>query len=182
MQFIPRFDNNVDRAILSNTWANHWPRKMARFLLDLAFSLSSICVSILQTHCFGGTMSKTSLPKIHGELAQDPYASLIEEYLLTLFQEEYSVLTLRHYGWHLHQLGKWLVDRGISKPCEANRNIMRRWGAELREKYQPRTQKQAIAAARSFFQWLVTEEICSSNPASVLRTPRIKITSQRTRV
>jgi site-specific recombinase XerD len=135
----------------------------------------------LPTHLyFGGTMSKSVLPKIPGKPAQEPFNSLIEEYLLSLFQEGYSVCTIRNYGWQLHQFGRWSSSNCFTAPCEIDRSGVRKWGAELRLKYQPQTQKQGVVAVRSFFKWLVKEKICDDNPAEVLRTPKIKIVQQRT--
>jgi len=77
------------------------------------------------------------LPKIPGQHAEDPYKSLIEEYLLTLFQKGYAQSTIRAYGWHNHKLGIWLKEQDYSTPQEVDRSALRRWGAELRGRYMP---------------------------------------------
>jgi len=106
--------------------------------------------------------------------------SLIEDYLTALRQEGKSAWTIRHYGWHLRRMADWLLKQSIADPKMVTRRMLRRWGAEIQDHWQPATVKQAIVAARSFFAWLTEEGIITTNPAQALKVPHVPMRMQRT--
>jgi site-specific recombinase XerD len=105
---------------------------------------------------------------------------LIGDYLTALRQEGKSAWTIRQYGWHLRRMADWLLERSIADPNMVTRRMLRRWGAEIQDCWQPATVKQATVAARSFFTWLAEEGIITKNPAQALKVPRVPMRMQRT--
>lgn len=122
----------------------------------------------------------STLPYIAGKKPAPPYNTLAHEFLLDLYQRGHSKTTIQTYGWHLYKLCTWLTKSGYSKPCQVSKLAMRERGALVREQYSPATQKQNITVTKAFFQFLVDEKICRSNPADVLHFPKILLTEQRT--
>jgi len=126
-------------------------------------------------------MKSVVLPVIPGASPGEPYDSLLQEFLLTLYQGQYSKGTIILYGWHLRRCFRWLISAGVVDLNQINAITMLTWGGVLREKYQPQTQKVAITATISFFKWLVTEKrLINENPALKLQVPKISIERQRT--
>ncbi len=120
------------------------------------------------------------IPQIPGPQPVAPLNSLIDNFLLTLYQAGYSEHTVRSYGWHLYQMGVWLNRHKVTRPKQAKPQIMLSWGSELRDHYAEQTQKQAIVACKAFFNYLVKCQICTENPADLLVCPKVRVLPQRT--
>lgn len=120
-----------------------------------------------------------SIPHIPGATPPEEFRRHIDEFLLDLYQAEYSPQTLRAYGWHLYKMAIFL---NTDAPTRVTRNNLRAWGAHLRSVYQPETRKQAVAAAKKFFRFLELEGLITSeeNPSSVLQFPKVGLSPQRT--
>ncbi len=104
----------------------------------------------------------------------------IEEFLIYLKQAGRSAWTLRQYGWHLRKLAAHLAKERITTPDEVTRHVLRRWNADLADRWSPATRRQAVAAARTFFRFLAEEGIIDDNPAAGLTLPRVPTRTQRT--
>lgn len=122
----------------------------------------------------------------------------VKEYLISAQQQGLLSRTLKHYEWHLDRLVKWLAARGVTRPADLTRLLVREWGASLYEPYTPpgrpgdevkpgvgRTWglsviKQATTAARSFLRWCASEGYCADDLVEVLKTPKVKKRQQRT--
>ena len=104
----------------------------------------------------------------------------IEEFLIYLKQAGRSAWTLCQYGWHLRQLAAYLAREGIATPDRVTRQVLRRWSADLAERWSPATRRQAVASAKTFFRFLSEEGIIVDNPAVALTLPRVPARTQRT--
>jgi len=120
------------------------------------------------------------IPPIPGPRPAAPLDSLIENFLLTLYQAGYSEHTVRSYGWHLYKMGVWLNLHKITRPKQVKPQLLISWGSELRDHYAEQTQKQAIVACKAFFNYLVKRQLCAESPADILVCPKVKIEPQRT--
>lgn len=124
------------------------------------------------------------LPRIPGPVPGEPYYTLIQYYMSNLFQNGTAVSTIVSYGWQLHKLGIWLAEHGISNPNQVSPTIIIEWGEFLRQKYAAQTHKQAVAATRSFFRFLVEIQVCPNQVADdvkkFLAAPKTRVTLQRT--
>lgn len=104
----------------------------------------------------------------------------IEEYLLALRQEGKSRATIRNYGWHLHRLAQWMAAQKVVSLAGVSRLLLRRWGAGLRDDWQPATVKLAVVAVRSFFRWCCAEGWLEDDVGQVLKVPHVPKKVQRT--
>jgi site-specific recombinase XerD len=104
----------------------------------------------------------------------------IDEFLLHLKQAGYSEYTMKQYDWHLRRLVGYLAERGLETPDRVDRRTLRRWGAELADRWAPATRRQAVFATRGFFQFLVEEEVLTRNPSLALIPPNDPPRQQRT--
>ena len=105
---------------------------------------------------------------------------VVNDYLVAIRQAGKSDATLRQYGWHLKKMSVWLIEQDIKDLPQVDKKVLRRWGAGLRDKWAPATQKQAVCAARSFFGWCWEEELIKSDPGRSLKVPQVKKRIQRT--
>lgn len=106
--------------------------------------------------------------------------SVVRSYLISGRQAGLSDTTLKQYRWHLVRMTNWLLDRGVDRVTDVSRDLLREWGAGLRDNWSPATVKQAISAARAFFRWAHDEGIINSDPGRALKVPRVPKRIQRT--
>lgn len=104
----------------------------------------------------------------------------VRSYLIAGRQAGLSDTTLKQYGWHLERLTGWLLDHGVAGVVDVTRDLLREWGAGLRDGWSPATVKQAVGAARALFLWCHDEGIISSDPGRALKVPRVPQRVQRT--
>ena len=128
-------------------------------------------------------MSK-KIPPISGVKPGKPYRELVQQYLLMIYQEGFSVTTIQTYGWHLNHFCAWLLENGVYKPGQISPSILLEWGGHLRFKYSPQTQKVCAVAIKSFYKFLVKLQVCSeavfSDVKNFLSFPKVTISPQRT--
>lgn len=105
---------------------------------------------------------------------------LIAEFLAARRQAGLARSTLYQYQWHLRELSAWLAGEGVEEVGAVTRSLLRRWGGDLHDRWQPQTIKTAVVVARSFFGWLVAEGVLAKSPADGLKTPAVRMTLQRT--
>jgi len=105
------------------------------------------------------------------DLAPD---SLVDRFLTHLSVERgTSPNTVRAYSADLQRYLEWASRSGLD-PIRLNHRQMRRYLAELDQAgYARRTVARRLSAVRSFFGYLVAENIVSSDPSSVLATTKI---------
>jgi site-specific recombinase XerD len=105
----------------------------------------------------------------------------IERFLIARRQEGSSPATIKQYDWHLTKMAAWLsTEKGIDQVEPVDRDVLREWGAGLRDQWSPATIKSAICACRAFFRWLRDEGVLDKNPALALKVPRVPKRVQRT--
>jgi integrase/recombinase XerD len=104
----------------------------------------------------------------------DTTAALVDRFLTHLTVERgYSPHTLRAYSADLTRYLEW-ASRSQIDPLHPTHRQLRLYLAELdRAHYARRTIARRIASVRSFFAYLVTEGLVSSDPSAVLMTPKI---------
>lgn len=129
-------------------------------------------------------MSQTFNPVIPGPAPEEPYRSLIHQFLKMLYQDGHSKRTVISYGWHLTKLALWLEQQGITNLEQFTVEMILNWGVYLRTKYSAQTRKQSIVSTRQFFRFMETMGYCSStvveNIEKILVVPVTKVTPQRT--
>jgi len=104
----------------------------------------------------------------------------VRSYLVAGRQAGLSDTTLKQYGWHLERLTSWLLDHDVVGVAGVTRDLLREWGASLRDAWSPATVKQAVGAARALFLWCHEEGIINSDPGRALKVPRVPKRVQRT--
>lgn len=105
----------------------------------------------------------------------------VDRYLVARRQAGLADSSLSRYEWHLRRLCAWLVERGVEDLQGVTRDLLRRWGAGLNDRWSPATVRQAVITARGFFLWCHNSEgILEVNPAEALVVPRVPETVQRT--
>jgi tyrosine recombinase XerC len=105
--------------------------------------------------------------------APDP-AAAVDRFLDHLRNERNaSPQTLRAYASDLARYLEW-TERAAADPFGADPRILRRYLADLdRSKYSRRTIARRLSAIRSLFAYLNREGVLTSDPASVIATPKL---------
>jgi site-specific recombinase XerD len=113
----------------------------------------------------------------------------LREYLIKLRGENYSPATIEKYGWHLERWVTWLSRRGITRPGQLTRLLLREWAAELyelpqmrrpKEKWGPATIRLAVMTVRGVLGFLADEGQMGTNLVEALKAPAVKKRVQRT--
>ena len=105
----------------------------------------------------------------------------IDEFLLSLKQLRRSECTQRQYDWHLHKMAEYLEQQEeITDLTQVDRRALRHWGAKMAEQWSPATHRQAVAAMRAFFKFLIEEEALENNPGQAIKLPTVPKRRQRT--
>lgn len=111
----------------------------------------------------------------------DPLAQQIALFLRYLEGERRSSEKTREsYGRALDELRDWMREQGL--PLDATRTsvfILRGFLQSRFESNSSATLARKIATLRSFYRFLVRRKIAKHNPASVLKTPKVKRTLPR---
>lgn len=103
----------------------------------------------------------------------------VSRFVVAKRQEGLSLRTIEQYSWHLARLVSWLAERNIHTLDGLSRDLLREWGAALRDGWLPATCKQAVAAVRSFLAWCAEEGVCDAALRDALRVPRVPARVQR---
>lgn len=104
----------------------------------------------------------------------------IKEFLLAKRQEQYSPATIEKYEYRLDLVAGWLAERGVTRPAQLTRLLLREWGASLNPNWQPATVSHAIAVVCSWLSWLRDERLVDERLGDALRSPKKKLRLQRT--
>lgn len=103
----------------------------------------------------------------------------IREFLVAFKQEDKSPGTVEKYGWHLERMAVWLGQRGVTRPGQMNRLLLREWGAGLYDTWSASTVKQAVCAAKAFLKFCREEKLIDEPLADCLKLPRVESGEQR---
>ena len=103
-----------------------------------------------------------------------PAAEYVDRFLTHLAVERgYSPQTVRAYSSDLARYLEW-ADRSGIEPLDVTHRQLRLYLAELdAARYARRTVARRIAALRSFFSYLVSEDLVTSDPSAILMTPKM---------
>ncbi|MEW5922060.1 MAG: site-specific tyrosine recombinase XerD [Bacillota bacterium] len=99
---------------------------------------------------------------------------LLQDFIYYLSVEKgLSANTLDSYGRDLKKYLNYLQQRGITSLEETDREEIARFLAQQQEKgLAPTSVTRCLAAIRSFYQFLLKEQLIEANPAKELETPR----------
>lgn len=104
------------------------------------------------------------------------HETLIHQFLDYLhFQRNYSPHSTLAYSTDLQQYGQFLQQNfEITDITKADRNQVRSWLVGLsEEQMSPRTLKRKLSALKSFYNFLIRENLTEKNPAHGVQTPKI---------
>jgi integrase/recombinase XerC len=100
----------------------------------------------------------------------------IDDYLESLTQRNESAHTLRNYGADLREFAAYFSPPGTEPPAPAEFDLLmlREWLAHLYQREQkPATIRRKMASLRGLFHYLSREHRVSSDPARLLRLPKM---------
>ena len=105
----------------------------------------------------------------------------IEDFLIYILQERgYSEHTANSYQWDLKRFVDFLESysgKSVTDFASVDKTTVRHFlGEEFEEDYSSRTVARRLATLKSFFKYLVKAEVIPTNPASSVRSPKIKKT------
>lgn len=103
---------------------------------------------------------------------------LIKSFLDYLrYERAYSDCTIKAYSKDLSQFEQYVIDqkKGIFNPTEIDRDIVRNWIVFLLDdKISPASVNRKLSSLKSFFKFLVKQEIVSANPLRLITGPKTK--------
>jgi integrase/recombinase XerC len=105
------------------------------------------------------------------------HKTLIHQFLDYLhFQRNYSPHSSLAYRADLVQYEHFLLENfEIDDLSKANKNHIRTWLVEMNgEDFSPSTLKRKLSALKSFYNFLIRENIVTNNPAIGIQTPKLK--------
>ena len=84
-----------------------------------------------------------------------------------------SAHTLDAYRHDLGEFVRWCAEQGIDDPSRADANHIRAWvAAEHRRGLSPKSLQRHLSACRSWFRWLLKNDVVAANPADGVRGPK----------
>lgn len=110
-----------------------------------------------------------------GPASASELGAAIERYMAELVRRNASPHTIRNYRSDLTQFLEFFSPPSAQPPAPAaiDVHLLREWLAGLHgKKLDPLSVRRKLAAARSFFQYLVREKTVATNVAKLLRTPK----------
>lgn len=98
----------------------------------------------------------------------------VTEFLAERRRENVSSHTLRNYGIDLDQLLEFLSRSTVPAPQEIDLLLLREWLSDLHERgLAAPSIRRKISCLRSFFLFLMRRGVVETNPAKLLRTPKM---------
>ena len=106
----------------------------------------------------------------------------LEQYLDKLrYQRRLSPHTLSNYARDLRRFSEFLTQEQIDNWHNVDDTVVRRFAAQRhRQQLAARSSARELSALRSFFNYLISEQILSFNPAKHVQAPRAKQALPRT--
>jgi len=107
------------------------------------------------------------------------FPEMVVEFCEHLAIRGYAATSLKNQRSALALLADWLVERGVTRPCEVTKPMLDAYQRAVfymrKANGQPlsfRTQEQRLIPIRGFFRWLVRTNRILYNPASEIELPR----------
>lgn len=107
-------------------------------------------------------------------LGCDKMKKYLEEFLNYIeVEKNYSFYTIKNYEEDLLEFYQFLKSEGIKKINEVDYSIIRFYLKKMYEKgYAKKTIARHISSLRSFFKYLLKEEIINTNPTTLISNPK----------
>ncbi|WP_206922792.1 tyrosine-type recombinase/integrase [Alicyclobacillus suci] len=103
----------------------------------------------------------------------DTLDDLFDDYIGYLESQNYSPMTISAYRSDYRLFNRFLHEQGISELNEIDTSVMRTYPRWLhRTGHKPTSTARRINSLRSFFKWLVDEELIDTNPLVKIQVPR----------
>jgi len=100
--------------------------------------------------------------------------SLIQRFLDSLWMEQgLSEQTLTSYGSDLKQLSLWLTKRSMSLLECKREHLLSCLSWRISQGYNPRSTSRFLSTMRRFYQYSVRENLISTDPSSLIDSPKI---------
>jgi integrase/recombinase XerD len=113
------------------------------------------------------------------ELPANRLTELINQWIESLEQQNYSPRTFSGYRWSAGQFARWAAERGIEDPAQVSKLMLESYQRHLwryrKEDGKPlsvKSRRDRIGHVQSWFRWLCKNNELPANPASELELPR----------
>ncbi len=118
-------------------------------------------------------MTPTTTDAAHHTAASE-LDDLIASWRRHLVAQRMSTATLSTYGTSVHQLARFLAERGMpTAPSAITREHVEAFITDLLERWKPATAHNRYRALNSFFRWLVDEGEIRTSPMERMKPPRL---------
>lgn len=107
-------------------------------------------------------------------MAQDPIKNLLPKFIESLKVKGRSPATILAYRSDLEQLVEFLIKREKVLPEQARPDDLDSFrDTLLADKYTPKSVSRKLNAVKTFFRWMVSENVMTSDPSSSVAHPKI---------
>ncbi|MGB5941971.1 MAG: site-specific tyrosine recombinase XerD [Leeuwenhoekiella sp.] len=91
-----------------------------------------------------------------------------------LLEKGLATNTVENYSRDLTKLIKWLAENNISiGPIIIDTEVLQQFNYEIGRKLNPRSQARILSGLKSFFDFLILEELRETNPTQLIDSPKI---------
>jgi site-specific recombinase XerD len=110
-------------------------------------------------------------------MAQDPIKNLLPKFIDSLKSKGRSPATILAYRSDLEQLVDFLIKKGKVLPEQVRPDDLDSFrDTLLADKYTPKSVSRKLNAVKTFFRWMVSENVITSDPSSSVAHPKIENT------
>src|SRR3990167_2428392 len=107
-------------------------------------------------------------------MTQDPIKNLLPKFIESLTQKGRSPATILAYRSDLEQLVDFLIKREKVLPEQVRPDDLDSFrDTLLADKYTPKSVSRKLNAVKTFFRWMVSENVMTSDPSSSVAHPKI---------
>jgi len=111
---------------------------------------------------------------VNDELIEPKELALIQRFLDSLWMENgLSEQTLSSYGSDLKLLSKWLLTKGERLLSCKREHLLSCLSWRVSQGYNPRSTSRLLSTIRRFFRYCIRENILTSDPSSLIDSPKI---------
>ena len=111
---------------------------------------------------------------MNDELIEPKELALIQRFLDSLWMENgLSEQTLSSYGSDLKLLSKWLLTKGERLLSCKREHLLSCLSWRVSQGYNPRSTSRLLSTIRRFFRYCIRENILTSDPSSLIDSPKI---------
>lgn len=108
-------------------------------------------------------------------MAQDPLKNLLPKFIESLKVKGRSPATVLAYRSDLEQLVDFLIKRSKVLPEQVRPDDLDSFrDTLLADKYTPKSVSRKLNAVKTFFRWLITENVMANDPSSSVAHPKIE--------